>query len=67
MIHKFLIDEGYEPIFLTHSLAGEIAQNDMLKIKEIMGDSSYKITQNLQETLDTYTTLYAVIGMRFHA
>lgn len=66
-IYDFLITSGYEPVFLVFSTSGEIDQNDSLYIKKIMAGKTYNVTKTIQQTLDVFPWLYAVVGMRFHA
>ncbi len=66
-IYDFLLNAGYDPIFLAHSFSGDAEQNDILKIRAVMGQKAYKITKSLKKTLSLYPSLYAVCGMRFHA
>lgn len=67
IIYDYLIAEGYVPIFLVHSTSGDEAQNDALFIRGVMAGRTYNITKTIQQTLDVYPFLYAVIGMRFHS
>jgi polysaccharide pyruvyl transferase WcaK-like protein len=67
VIYDYLVSEGFVPIFLVHSTAGDEEQNDALFIRRVMAGKTYNITKTIQQTLDVYPFLHAVIGMRFHA
>lgn len=67
VIYDYLVAEGYVPIFLVHSTAWEEAQNDAMFIRRVMVGKTYNITKTIQQTLDVYPFLYAVVGMRFHS
>lgn len=66
-IYTYLQEKWYDPVFLVHTTSGEEAQNDTLFIKRIMAGQTYNVTGNIEQTLKVYPTLFAVIGMRFHA
>ncbi len=66
-IYDFLISEWYDPIFLLHTTDGNIDQNDTLYLKDVMVWRTYNTTHSIDQTLKIYPTLYAVVGMRFHA
>jgi polysaccharide pyruvyl transferase WcaK-like protein len=67
IIYDFLIEQGYEPIFLVFSTEWDVDQNDSLYIKQVMSGRTYNVTKTIAQTLDIYQHLYASIAMRFHA
>lgn len=67
MIYDRLIELGYTPIFLVFSTAGTENQNDTLFIQKLMIGKTYNTTKTIEQTLEIYPSLYAVIGMRLHA
>ncbi len=66
-IYEYFIKQGYDPVFLIHTTSGNEEQNDITFIKRVMRWKTYNTTGTIQNTLKVYSTLYAVIGMRFHA
>lgn len=66
-IYSFFEVRGYDPVFILHTAAGDESQNDSLFIKRVMAGKTYNITGSIEQTLNIYPTLYAVIGMRFHS
>lgn len=66
-MYDYLSNEGYDPVFLLHTTAGDDTQNDSLFLKRIMVGKTYHTTGTIEGTLNIYPTLYAVIGMRFHS
>jgi polysaccharide pyruvyl transferase WcaK-like protein len=66
-IYEFLQNEGYEPVFIIHTSEGADEQNDSLYIKRIMTGKTYNVSKTIEQSLSLYPTLYAMIGMRYHA
>ncbi len=66
-IYSYLLEHGYDPVFLVHTTSGDEQQNDLLFIKRIMAGMTYNITGTIEQTMKVYPTLHAVIGMRYHA
>ena len=66
-IYDYLIERGYDPVFLVHSTEGYESQNDALYMKRLMLGRTYNTTNTIEQTLKLYPTLYAVVGMRLHA
>jgi polysaccharide pyruvyl transferase WcaK-like protein len=67
LIYDLLAREGYDPVFLIHTTSGGYEQNDQIMIKSVMKWRTYNTSGTITQTLAIYPTLYAVIGMRFHA
>lgn len=63
---QWLIKQGKEVVFLSHSLCGDIYHNDRLFVEEHFG-TAYPLTTSLEETLEMYASLDAVIAMRLHS
>ena len=66
-IYAYLERNGYDPVFIVHTVSGDEAQNDSMFIKRIMTGKTYNITGTIEQTLKVYPTLHSVIGMRFHS
>ncbi len=66
-IYDYLIEKGYDPIFLVHTTEWYESQNDALYINRLMTGRTYNRTNTIEQTLKIYPTLFAVVGMRLHA
>ncbi len=61
-----LESDGYDIVFLSHSLRGDIHHNDYDFVNLLFGDK-YPITTTLAETLEAYKNIDLVIAMRLHS
>jgi polysaccharide pyruvyl transferase WcaK-like protein len=66
-IYEYLQKEWYEPIFIIHTSEWGDDQNDSLYIKRVMTGRTYNVAKTIEQSLSLYPTLYAMIGMRYHA
>ncbi len=68
LIIRHLQARGFEPILLSHSLhPTNPLCNDFLAFQSIAESMHIAITYTMDETLELYPTLDAVISMRLHA
>ena len=67
LIYEYLVNKGYDPVFLIHTTKWYESQNDALFIKRVMSGKTYNTTGTLEQTLKVYPSLYAVVGMRYHS
>lgn len=67
-IITFLMAHEYEPILLNHSFHPENSSaNDDTFLTNLKEKYQLHSTQNIEETLESYKELEAVIGMRLHS
>jgi polysaccharide pyruvyl transferase WcaK-like protein len=66
-IYDYLLEKGYDPVFIPHTTSGPEAQNDVFYIKRLMAGRTYNTTNTIEQTLKIYPTLHAVVGMRLHS
>lgn len=67
-IITFLMAHEYEPVLLNHSFhPGNPSANDDIFLKDLKEKYQLHSTISIEETLETYKELEAVIGMRLHS
>jgi len=71
---EYIIDKGYFPVFIQHTLANNSHEDDTLAIKQITTKLSIGTygtimdpTLNCRQLKSLYSTFYCIIGTRFHS